>query len=316
MRLQAGVLLHKCQYIQVLERGLDLIGSQLTRLAVSGIRDRRCDAGERFISEKEGRSWPANSKATFALFFGNRGFFPASLMASARRELPQAVKSAGCDSIMMEESATRHGAVETPAEGAKYAEFLKRNAGKYDGVVLSLPNFGDETGAIAALQGLRRADPDPGLSGRTGQDVAGAAPRRVLREVLDHGRVPSERAGVHGVEAAHGLAEGQGVRRATGLFRAGLPRGEEDEEHDGRRGRRAHHGVQDRALRRAGAAAERDHGRDLRPVRHLRARAQREPVRRGLPREGGEDEVVHRLERRAGARRSTRSCGWASCSTT
>jgi L-fucose isomerase-like protein len=94
----------------------------------------------------------ANSKVTLALFFGNRGFFPSSLMASARRELPLAVKAAGCDSIMMEESATRHGAVETAAEGEKYADFLKRNAGKYDGIVLSLPNFGDETGAITALK--------------------------------------------------------------------------------------------------------------------------------------------------------------------
>ena len=93
----------------------------------------------------------ADSKVTFALYFGNRTFFPASLMTSARRELPQAVKAAGFDSIMMDESATRYGAVETPAEGEKYAEWLKRNEGKYDGVILSLPNFGDETGAIRAL---------------------------------------------------------------------------------------------------------------------------------------------------------------------
>ena len=97
-------------------------------------------------------SGQANSKVTFALYFGNRTFFPASLMTSARRELPKAVADAGFDSIMLEESATRYGAVETPAEGEKYAEFLKRNAGKYDGVILSLPNFGDETGAIKALR--------------------------------------------------------------------------------------------------------------------------------------------------------------------
>jgi L-fucose isomerase-like protein len=98
-------------------------------------------------------SGQANSKVTFALFFGNRTFFPASLMAGARREMPQAVKAAGCDFLMMDESATRYGAVETPADGEKYADFLKRNAGKYDGVILSLPNFGDETGAITALKG-------------------------------------------------------------------------------------------------------------------------------------------------------------------
>jgi L-fucose isomerase-like protein len=97
-------------------------------------------------------SGQADSKVTFALYFGTRASFPSSWIAGARRELPQAVNAAGFDSIMMGESATHYGAVETPAEGEKYAEFLRKNAGKYDGVILSLPNFGDETGAITALK--------------------------------------------------------------------------------------------------------------------------------------------------------------------
>jgi L-fucose isomerase-like protein len=42
--------------------------------------------------------------------------------------------------------------VETPREGEAYANFLAKNRGKYDGVILCLPNFGDETGAVAALR--------------------------------------------------------------------------------------------------------------------------------------------------------------------
>ncbi len=34
-------------------------------------------------------------KTTFALFFGNRGFFPASLLAEAREELPRVLKALG-----------------------------------------------------------------------------------------------------------------------------------------------------------------------------------------------------------------------------
>lgn len=94
----------------------------------------------------------AATKATFALFFGNRGFFPASLMAGARKELPKVLEKLGYASLMMDESATRYGAVETPAEGETYAKWLKAHAGKFDGVILSLPNFGDETGAAAALR--------------------------------------------------------------------------------------------------------------------------------------------------------------------
>jgi L-fucose isomerase-like protein len=53
---------------------------------------------------------------------------------------------------MMDNSLTRFGAVESPEEGRKYARFLDDNRGKFDGVILCLPNFGDETGAVSALQ--------------------------------------------------------------------------------------------------------------------------------------------------------------------
>ena len=91
-------------------------------------------------------------KSTFALFFGNRGFFPASLMKEARTELPKVLAKNGYGHLMMDEKATRYGAVETPAEGQVYAKWLKENEGKFDGVVLCLPNFGDETGAVTALK--------------------------------------------------------------------------------------------------------------------------------------------------------------------
>jgi len=91
-------------------------------------------------------------KTTFALFFGNRGFFPASLLAEAREELPRVLKSMGHDVLVLDAEATRYGAVETPREGEIYANFLAENRGKFDGVILSLPNFGDETGAVAALK--------------------------------------------------------------------------------------------------------------------------------------------------------------------
>ena len=93
-----------------------------------------------------------NQKSTFALYFGNRGFFPESLIAIARKEVSETLKKLGYYSIMMDSSLTRFGAVETPDEGRKYAKFLEDNRGKYDGVILVLPNFGDENGAVSALQ--------------------------------------------------------------------------------------------------------------------------------------------------------------------
>jgi L-fucose isomerase-like protein len=91
-------------------------------------------------------------KSSFALFFGNRGFFPASLQAAARREMKARLEKLGHRVLLPPPGATRHGAVETPAEGRAYARWLEDNRGKFAGVILCLPNFGDETGAAEALQ--------------------------------------------------------------------------------------------------------------------------------------------------------------------
>lgn len=89
---------------------------------------------------------------TFALYFGNRGFFPETLIASARAELTATVQAQGYGALMPDVSLTRYGAVETAEEGRAYAAFLAENRGRYQGVILCLPNFGDENGAIAALR--------------------------------------------------------------------------------------------------------------------------------------------------------------------
>ena len=87
-----------------------------------------------------------------ALFFGNRGFFPESLIAAAREEISAVLTKLGIETISLPADATRYGAVETAAEGRVYAKFLEEHRGEYDGVVLSLPNFGDENGASEALR--------------------------------------------------------------------------------------------------------------------------------------------------------------------
>jgi L-fucose isomerase-like protein len=92
------------------------------------------------------------NKTTFALFFGNRGFFPASLIASAREEMKRELNALGHEVLMLDTEATRYGAVEMPQEGEVYASFLRAMRGRFGGVIVCLPNFGDETGAVAALR--------------------------------------------------------------------------------------------------------------------------------------------------------------------
>jgi L-fucose isomerase-like protein len=145
---------------------------------------------------------------TYALYYGNRGFFPASLIASAREELPRALKAQGLEHIQMDASATRYGAVETPEEGRKYAEFLAQNRGKFHGVILCLPNFGDETGAVAALREagvpiLVQAYPDE-------MDKMGPANRRdsfcgklSIMDVFHQSEIPFTAMAPHTVHPSH-----------------------------------------------------------------------------------------------------------------
>ena len=88
----------------------------------------------------------------FALYFGNRGFMPAELIAGARRDMIEAVTRAGYEVLGMDENATRYGAAETRDAGRLSHDWLKSHEGEYDGVILCMPIFIDENGAVAALQ--------------------------------------------------------------------------------------------------------------------------------------------------------------------
>ena len=88
----------------------------------------------------------------FAVMFGNRGFFPGELIASAIKDYKSVLKKNGHEALLMEGAGTRYDAVETPAEGRAFAEFLRAHEGEYDGVIVALANFGDENGALYALR--------------------------------------------------------------------------------------------------------------------------------------------------------------------
>lgn len=90
-----------------------------------------------------------------ALLVANRGFFPSTVIQSAREEMKSAFAKAGMECLDMEVERTKYGAVETMQEGRIYAQFLKEHDGEYDGVVICLPNFGDENGIKEAIRDVR-----------------------------------------------------------------------------------------------------------------------------------------------------------------
>jgi len=94
-------------------------------------------------------------KSTFALFVGTRTFFPPKYIKQARREIPEVLRELGNGFLEFPADQTATGGIETTADGEKYARWLEEHRGKFDGVILSQPNFADERGVVAALKNAK-----------------------------------------------------------------------------------------------------------------------------------------------------------------
>ncbi|GAB4030458.1 L-fucose/L-arabinose isomerase family protein [Spirosoma jeollabukense] len=92
---------------------------------------------------------------TLGVIIGNRDFFPDRLVAECRADLLEAFQKAGINPIMLDESATKLGGVETFQEAQKCAELFRNHASEIMGVLVVLPNFGDEKGVAETLKWAR-----------------------------------------------------------------------------------------------------------------------------------------------------------------
>ena len=94
-------------------------------------------------------------KMTMGLIVGNRGFFPDHLAKSGREEMIQVLQKAGYDVVALSPEQSKYGAVETHEEAKRCAELFRSKSDAIDGVIVTLPNFGDER-AIADTLRLAR----------------------------------------------------------------------------------------------------------------------------------------------------------------
>ncbi len=88
----------------------------------------------------------------YGIVVGNRGFFPDHLAKTGREEMIGAVESAGAKAVVLGPEDSKYGAVETFAEATRCAELFKKHANEIDGIIVTLPNFGDERGVADALR--------------------------------------------------------------------------------------------------------------------------------------------------------------------
>ena len=97
----------------------------------------------------------ASSKQTFGLIVGNRGFFPDHLAKSGREDMINVLTSAGYGVVVLSPEESKYGAVESRPESAKCADLFKKHRDEISGVIVTLPNFGEER---AIADALRQAD--------------------------------------------------------------------------------------------------------------------------------------------------------------
>ncbi|GIV70992.1 L-fucose/L-arabinose isomerase family protein [Caldilinea sp.] len=92
-----------------------------------------------------------NAKPTLGVIVGNRNFFADSLVADGRKKILDKLAEFGVDVVIVDEQTTKLGAVETWADAQKCADLFKRNRDRIDGILVTLPNFGDEKGIADAI---------------------------------------------------------------------------------------------------------------------------------------------------------------------
>jgi L-fucose isomerase-like protein len=91
-------------------------------------------------------------KTTLGVIFGNRDFFPDHLVSEARKDILALFQEMNIDGVMLGENETKLGSVETYAHSRACADLFKANRDRIEGVLVVLPNFGDEKGVADTMK--------------------------------------------------------------------------------------------------------------------------------------------------------------------
>ena len=94
----------------------------------------------------------ANKSTTLGVIIGNRDFFPDKLVGEARAEIVKLFASLNIVPVLLGETESKLGGVETFAEAKKCAALFKQHAEAIDGILVVLPNFGDEKGVAETIK--------------------------------------------------------------------------------------------------------------------------------------------------------------------
>ncbi len=91
-------------------------------------------------------------KTCLGVIFGNREFFPDHLVTEARKDILALFQKMDIESVMLEENDTKLGSVVTYEHAKACADLFKSKANKIEGILIVLPNFGDERGVADTIK--------------------------------------------------------------------------------------------------------------------------------------------------------------------
>ncbi len=86
------------------------------------------------------------------VIYGNRDFFPDQLVTEARADMAKVFAKFGIKAIQLGEQDSKLGGVETWQDAQLCAELFQRHSRAIDGILVCLPNFGDEKGVADAIR--------------------------------------------------------------------------------------------------------------------------------------------------------------------
>ncbi|MCX6627291.1 MAG: fucose isomerase, partial [Candidatus Solibacter sp.] len=92
------------------------------------------------------------SRTTLAVIVGNRDFFPDRLITEGRADILSLFSEMDIEPVILGENDTKLGAVETWQHARRCADLFAANRGRIEGVLVTLPNFGDEKGVADTLK--------------------------------------------------------------------------------------------------------------------------------------------------------------------
>ena len=93
-----------------------------------------------------------SQELTFGVIVGNRGVFPSHLILDGREKMLNVLHSNGIKSVALDTEHTKNGGVSTLDEAIACSDLFKKHRQEIDGILVTLPNFGDEKSVSDAIR--------------------------------------------------------------------------------------------------------------------------------------------------------------------